>query len=106
MKTAYDSTRLVRQYKLRHQQFIKLRLVLLETEIEYPSTLDPVTHLIITLHVVFVKGCNRIHLEMKPPRQGSAGTLFEGLVCLPGSGPEVETRDGPEVAAGLIEFYS
>lgn len=51
----------------------------------------------VTLHVVFVKGCNRIHFEMKPPRQGSAGTSFEGLVRLPGSGPEVESRDGQEV---------
>lgn len=31
-----------------------------------------------------------MRFEMKPSRQGSTVTLFEGLICLLGSGPEVE----------------
>lgn len=31
-----------------------------------------------------------MRFEMKPFRQGSTVTLFEGLICLLGSGPGVE----------------
>lgn len=39
---------------------------------------------------MFVKGCRLMCFKMKPSRQGSTGTLFEGLIRLLCPGLEAE----------------